>query len=121
MSSASNPAKEGLLCVPKNAKGMHSLDLNLDDSANIAEWTLTDKENAALESTYYEMNDRLGIAISYCEDEVISRNSIHQALEIVRQNKKSAGKNSELLLALRKLEEALSLAYQWDTYVWLFI
>lgn len=111
---------EGSLCVPKNADGMRSLDLDLDDSANVVEWTLTDKENAALESTYYEMNERLGIAISYCEDEVISRDVLHQALEIAKRNEEGAV-SKDLQNALRKLEEAILLAYQCGTYVWLFL
>ena len=110
----------GLLCVPRNSKGISSLEYDMDDVDNVVEWKLTESENASLASTYHDINDRVGVIIDYCEDETIPLESLSGALDVVSTNL-SMAKDDVLLSALGKLRDALELALECGTCVWLFL
>ena len=110
----------GILGVPKNADGMRSLELNVDDSENVMEWELTDSENSSLAGTYYDINDRIGTVIDYCEDEIIPLDGVPGAMGVVLRNL-ARTEDATLQMALRKLGDALELASECGTCVWVFL
>lgn len=110
----------GIVSVPRNANGMDSLEHDMDDAENVVEWKLTESENASLASTYHDINDRVGAIIDYCEDETIPLESLSGAFDVVSTNL-SMAKDDVLLSALGKLRDALELALECGTCVWLFL
>lgn len=86
MNESNGSAFGGILSVPKNSEGVRSLELNVDDSENVVEWELTDAESSSLAGTYYDINDRIGTIIDYCEDEVIPLDGVPDAMDVVFQN-----------------------------------
>ena len=99
---------------------MRSLELNVDDSENVLEWELTDSENSSLAGTYYDINDRTGTIIDYCEDKIIPLESVPDAMDVVFQNS-ARTEDAALQAALHKLGNALELALERGTCVWLFL
>lgn len=120
MRGSNGSAFGGILSVPKNSDGMRSIELNVDDSENVVEWELTDSENSSLAGTYYDINDRTGTIIDYCEDEIIPLESVPNAMDVVFQNS-ARTEDATLQTALRKLGNALELALERGTCVWLFL
>ena len=110
----------GILSVPRNADGLHSLQYDMHDPVNVTEWELSDAENSSLMATYHDINDRIGTIIDYCEDEFIPLESIPDALAVVSDSALTA-EHTTLLSALQKLREALELASECSTCVWLFL
>ena len=120
MSELNGNAFGGILSVPKNSDGMRSLELNVDDSENVVEWELTGSENSSLAGTYYDINDRIGTIIDYFEDEIIPLDSVPDAMEVVFRNS-ARTEDATSQMALRKLGNALELALEHGTCVWLFL
>lgn len=120
MSGSNRNAFGGILSVPRNTDGMRSLEINMDDPENVVEWELTDSENSSLAGTYYDINDRIGTIIDYCEDEIIALDGVPDAMDVVSLNLDKTD-DVTLQMALRKLGNALELALECGTCVWLFL
>lgn len=120
MKNTSSPAFEATICVPRNARGTRSLDFGVSDSENVVEWVLTEAENASLAATYHDINDKVGTIVDYCEDEVILFEHLPAALGLVEANEMRST-DAEERSGLVKLGEALRLAQECGTCVWLFL